>query len=243
MKNCLNELVAHTQVLGNISFVKITGDQNTTAIETVSDDKAVILQGKYKEPVAEFVGVFGMPNLSKLSVILNIPEYAEDANITVTTKKNDKEDVPSGLHFENKGGDFKNDYRFMTSQIVNEKLKEITFRGATWNVTVVPTIASIQKFKFQSQANSDQPLFSVKTEKQDLKFYFGDAASHAGNFVFESNVTGSLTKAWNYPVKSVIDILGLVGDKKMMISDDGILKITVDSGLAEYDYLLPAHSK
>lgn len=243
MKNCLNELVSHTQVLGNISFVKITGDENTTAIETVSDDQAVILQGKYKTPVAEFVGVFGMPNLNKLSIILSIPEYDENAQITVTTKKVGEGEVPAGLHFENKVGDFKNDYRFMTSQIVNEKLKEITFKGAKWQVTVVPTVASIQKFKFQSQANSEEPLFSVKTEKQDLKFYFGDPASHAGNFVFQSGVTGSLSKAWNWPVKSVIDILGLVGDKKMMISDDGVLKITVDSGVAEYDYLLPAHTK
>ena len=243
MKNCLNELVAHTQALGNISFVKITGDEDTTAIEALSDEKSVILQGKYKNPVPEFIGVFGMPHLNKLNIVLNIPEYAEDAKITVTKKKIGDTEYPSGLHFENKVGDFKNDYRFMTSQIVNEKLKEITFKGVKWNVTVVPTVASIQKLKFQAQANSEEPLFSVKTEKQDLKFFFGDAANHAGNFVFESNVTGTLSKSWDWPVKAVIDILNLVGDKKMMISDEGVLQITVDSGVAEYNYLLPAHAK
>ena len=125
MKDYLSDLVAHTQVLGNISFVKITGDTKSTVIEAVSDDKAVILQGNYKNPIAEFIGVFGMPDLNKLNIILNIPEYEDGAQITVRTENKNGADVLSGLHFENKVGDFKNDYRFMTTAVVNEKLKAI----------------------------------------------------------------------------------------------------------------------
>jgi hypothetical protein len=36
----------------------------------------------------------------------------------------------------------------------------------------------------------------------------------------------------------------LPGDKTMNISDEnGALKITVDSGIADYDYIIPANTK
>jgi hypothetical protein len=37
--------------------------------------------------------------------------------------------------------------------------------------------------------------------------------------------------------------MNLSGDKKIKISDDGAAEITVDSGLAVYRYILPAHTK
>ena len=36
--------------------------------------------------------------------------------------------------------------------------------------------------------------FTAKTEGSDLKLFFGDHSSHAGNFVFQSGITGTLTK-------------------------------------------------
>ena len=104
-------------------------------------------------------------------------------------------------------------------------------------------MASIQKLKFQQSANSEETKFVAKTENGDLKFYFGDHSSHAGNFVFESKVSGKLSKAWAWPVDAVISILGLVGDKTLKISDEGAAMITVDSGIAQYNYILPAQTK
>ena len=40
-----------------------------------------------------------------------------------------------------------------------------------------------------------------------------------------------------------MSILNLTGDKTMRISDQGALQITVDSGITEYEYILPAQSK
>jgi hypothetical protein len=76
-----------------------------------------------------------------------------------------------------------------------------------------------------------------------LKFFFGDHSTHAGNFVFHPGVTGTLKRAWSWPIKTVIGILDLTGDKTFRISDDGAAQITVDSGLAVYNYILPAQSK
>ena len=83
-------------------------------------------------------------------------------------------------------------------------------------------------------------MFAVKTEGTDLKFYFGDHSTHAGNFVFQSGISGKLTKNWSWPIITFLSILNLHGDKSIQFSDDGVAKITVDSGLIKYEYLLPA---
>jgi hypothetical protein len=74
-------------------------------------------------------------------------------------------------------------------------------------------------------------------------FSFGDASTHAGSFTFQSNVSGKLKSTWSWPVVQVMSILNLAGDKTVRIADAGALQITVDSGIAQYDYILPAQSK
>ena len=155
----------------------------------------------------------------------------------------DGADVPAGIHFENKVGDFKNDYRFMFAEVINDKLKTVKFKGVKWGVEIEPSNVSIQRLKFQASANSDQTTFIAKTDKGSLKFYFGDHSSHAGDFVFASNVSGSLSKAWPWPVGVVIGILSLPGDKKLRISDEGAMQITLDSGLALWNFTIPAYVK
>ena len=186
MKDNLTDLVNHTHVLGNVSFLKIVGTDKITEFQSVADDKSVIIQGKFKDVIPEFNGVFGMPNLTKLNIILNIPEYDTDATIVVNTQTKNGETVPSGLRFENKAADFKNDYRFMSTEIVNEKLKDLKAKSSIkWNVSVQPSVANIQRFKFQSQANSEEPVFVAKTDGSKLKFHFGDPSSMNGEFVFD----------------------------------------------------------
>lgn len=243
MKDYLQDLVQHTHGLGSIDLIKITGSETETVINAIAEDRSVILEAKFKNPVAEFVGLFGMPNLAKLNTILNIPEYREDAKISVLTQDRNGASVPSGIRFENKSGDFKNDYRFMVAEVVTEKLKTVIFKGVTWDVELQPTNASIQRMKFQASANSEETTFVARTENGALKFYFGDAASHAGDFVFETNVKGTLTKDWSWPVTAVINILSLPGDKTLKISNAGASMITVDSGIAEYSYIIPAQTK
>lgn len=243
MKDHLLDIVQHTHGLGVIDFVKIIGTETETAIEAIAENKSVILQAKFSGVMPEFIGTFGMPNLGKLNTILNIPEYKDDAVITVIRQNRNSEEIPVGIHFENKTGDFKNDYRFMSAEIVNDKLKSAKMRPVKWNIDIVPSVTSIQKLKFQASANSEETTFVAKTDKNDLKFYFGDHSSHAGDFVFQSGVSGTLSKAWHWPVAVVISILNLPGDKTFKISDEGAAMITVDSGISQYNYILPAQTK
>lgn len=240
MRDYLLDLVEHTIDLGCIDLVKIVGDDKTTAISGLAEDLSVVLQGEFKLPVAEFIGTFGMPNLTKLKILLNLQEYRENADLKITHKESG---VPDGIDFKNAAGDFRNNYRFMAAEIVNMKLKTAKFKGVPWHVEFEPTVASIQRLKMQAQANAEENNFQARTENGDLKFFFGDHSTHAGNFVFQAGVNGELKRAWSWPVSQVISILNLTGDKIFRISDDGAAEITVDSGLAVYHYILPAQSK
>ena len=240
MKDYLQDIVQHTTALG-IDTVKVVGTGDSTTIEAVSEDKTVILKAAFKKTLPEFAHTFGMPNLGKLNTILNIPEYAKDAKLTIKPRDDGS---PDGIHFENKDGDFKNDYRFMSANVIMEKIKSIrATRDFNWQIDITPTVASIQKMKFMISANSEHTTFNTKTEGGKLKFLFGDHSSHGGNFVFQDGVSGTLTKSFNWPVKMVDGIFGLAGDKTMKISDDGVVQIVVDSGIAVYTYMVLAQSK
>ena len=243
MIDILKDIVKHTHGLGFLDLVKITGTSDETAVDSMAEDRSVILQGSFHKPQSEMTGTFGMPQLNKLDIHLKCPEYKEKANITVLKGERNGATVPTGIHFENEKGDFKNDYRFMNAEIINEKLKTVKFKGVKWDVEIQPTVASVQRLKMQAQVHSEETTFIAKTEDGNLKFYFGDHSTHAGNFVFAPDITGSLKHGWQWPVQQVLSILSLPGDITMRFSDEGASMITVDSGMVTYDYILPAQSK
>jgi hypothetical protein len=244
MKDYLLDLIQHTHGLGVIDLVKITGTKKSTEINAIAEDKSVVVSGTFNTAIPDFEGVFGMPNLSKLKTILSFnDEYDEKSTISITRVNKDGEDTPTNIHFETANNDFVNDYRLMAKVLVEDKVKNVTFKGATYDVEFEPTIAGILRLKKQAQANSEEPYFTTKTDKGDLKIYFGDPSTHSGNFVFHTGVSGTLSRPWKWPVKVFMSILDLPGDKIVRIADKGATDITVDSGIAKYRYLLPAQSK
>ena len=244
MKDILQDIVAHTNKLGFLNIVKITGTDDKTLIDSMADDRSVILYAETTNPQPSMVGTFGMPQLEKLKYLVEGKEYQEDAKIEVVVANRNDEDLPIGLHFENKDGDFKNDYRFMNQAIIEEKLKTVKFRGVTWHVEVKPTVAAVQRFQFQAGANTEHTTFLAKTDGDKLIFVFGDQSSHGGEFTFASGVTGKITKAWTWPVNQVLSILKIAdaNNTEMSFSNDGAMQITLDSGLATYKYIIPAQA-
>ena len=243
MKDILADVISHTHALGFLEIIKVTGTTTDTAIESMAEDRSVVLQAETHDPVAAFIGTFGMPNLNKLDTLLKIPEYKEDAKLELNQQERNGEVIPTGIHFENKAGDFQNDYRFMNAEIIENKLKSVKFKGVEWDIEFEPGTPSIMRFGYQAQVNSEEDVFTVKTDKKNLIFEFGDHSTHAGQFVFETSIKGVLKTGWTWPVQQVLKILHLTGDKVISFSDKGALQVSVDSGLAKYNYILPAQSK
>ena len=244
MKSILKDIVAHTYALGSIDMIKIVGTENDTLINGISEDRSMVLEAKFNTVHPDFIGTFGMPNLGKLKTILSIDEYNEGEKITINKQADsDGNILPSGLHFENAAGDFKNDYRYMGEGVINDKIKAVKFRGARWNVEFEPTVQNIQRMRFQAAANSEEAMFKAKIENGDLKFFFGDPNSNTGSFVFQAGVAGNFTKSqFKWPVNTVLAILALTGDKTFRMSDEGATMITIDSGLVTYNYIIPAQT-
>lgn len=243
MQSLLKDIVSHTNKLGFLNTVKVTGTDEKTLIDSMADDRSVIMFAETATPYPTLSGTFGMPQLEKLRYLIDGSEYQDNAKIELVTAQRNGEDVPTGLHFENKDGDFKNDYRFMSTDMINEKLKTVKFNGVKWDVTIEPTVSAIQRFQFQAGANTEHTNFLPKIIGNNLVFTFGDAASHAGEFVFAAGVTGKITKAWTYPINAVLSILKIAdaNNTKMSFSDGGALKLELDSGIATYQYIIPAN--
>ena len=133
----------------------------------------------------------------------------------------------------------------MNAEIINEKLKTVKFKGVKWDVEIEPSVASVQRFNFQATANTEHKSFVVRTEDGNLIFTFGDQASHGGEFVFATDVKGTLNKGWSWPVGQVLQILKLSDSAKVTLhfSNEGAMMVSVDSGLGKYQYIIPAQAQ
>jgi hypothetical protein len=243
MKDILQDIIAHTSALGFIDLIRVAGTDKETTLNALAQDRKVVVNGTFKNPHPEFIGVVGMPNLGKLKTILGFEEYDDKAKIYVTKQNRDGVDVPTAIHFETAAGDFVNDYRFMSKSVVEEMVKSVTFKGTNWDIDFEPSVASILRLKKQSSANSEEETFRTVVENGNLVIKFGDPSTHSGSFVFQSGVSGNVSAKWHWPVSQINSILSLPGDKKMRIADAGAMEITVDSGLSVYRYLIPGQTK
>lgn len=244
MKDFLLDIIQHSYGFETLELIKVVGTPTETQISGVAENKSVIIYGTFKNVISEFEGTFGIPNLPNLKTILSCGVYETDnSDITVSRGTRDDPTAPAALSFKTKDGVASNDHRFMAKALIEDKVKNVKFNGATWNVEFEPSVAGIQLLKTQASIHNQELHFITKTENGNLKIYFGDHSSHSGNMTFQSNVSGTLNKAWAWPVKIFLSIMDLPGDKVVRISDAGVAEITVDSGLATWQYLLPAQSK
>ena len=248
MKDILLDLVDHTAGLGFIEHVKVTGTDAETAFEAIDPERTVILNAKTHNPVPEFIGEFGMGNLGFLNGIVNLDGYkADEAAINITTRERNSLQAPDSLTFEDQFGNT-DQYRFMSKEVVDQQLKAVKFRGVNWNVSFEPSKQAVQELaQIASIYVNIEPTFTVRTENGNVVIGVGtdDGSSHVGKRIFARNVDGELKQNWSWPLTQVLGILklGMSGACVMSISDQGALQITIDSGLATYNYILPAMNK
>ena len=56
MIDILKDIVKHTHGLGFLDLVKITGTSDATAIDSMAEDRSVILQGSFHKPQSGMIG-------------------------------------------------------------------------------------------------------------------------------------------------------------------------------------------
>jgi len=242
MKDFLQDVISHTHAIGVLPIIKITSSESQTKIESISEDLSLIFDAVTNTPVPNLNGEYGLANLNILDLHLKCPEYKKDANITFTTIIKDNVTIINGIHFENSAGDYSNDYRFMSKEIVDLKIKTAGHNISKWDITFEPIQANIQRFKYQASAHTNETFFKFSTKDGNLMVNFGDQITHSGSFMFHQNVSGKLKNNISIPITEFLSVLNLVGDKTIKIIDVGAVQVTVDSGLAVYNYTFPSHN-
>ena len=70
MKQILDDIVQHTHLMGLFPALKIhTNENNETIIESMAEDKSVVLQAITNSPIPDFNYTFGMGNIEKLNTL------------------------------------------------------------------------------------------------------------------------------------------------------------------------------
>ncbi len=245
LKSVLLDIVKHTSGLGIIENIKVTSVDGKTKLAAMDADRTVILNAEMHDEVPEFTGEFGMGNLGLLSSLTRLSNYqSDDASIQVDRRERNGEELPTTLIFKDAEGN-KDQYRFMSKEIVDQAMKVATFRGANWTVEVEPASRRIGQLSEVAGIYAGiDPAFSVKTEDGNLIFEVGSTEGGViGRRVFAENVDGEMTTAWSWPLATFLSIVKLGGTIVIRFSDQGACQIDVDSGLGVYSYILPAISR
>ena len=246
IKDILKDVLKHTHGLGIFEQVKLTGTVESTEIETVDADKTVIFKGETHQPVPDLVdSTIGLSRMGVLQGNLQYPGY-DDAtgSVSVVTQERNGENVPTEVEFKSADGNEAH-YRFMLADVINQQLKSIKFKGAEFDVNVVPSDKNLKDLTyFNSVLGTYESNFSPKTNGTDLYFHIGDAGSDRTKIHISNTIEGEIKGDWRWPLDIVLRILKLSdsGNCVLSINDEGLLQIIVDSGLAKYTYLLPAKS-
>ncbi len=164
------------------------------------------------------------------------------ADVKVGTESRNGEDVTTELNFSMPGG-FDSSYRVIVSELVDAQIKTASFKGAVWNVEIMPSQKAVKDLQyFAGILGAFDPLLTARTVNGNLVFFIGDSSTDKVELPFASNVEGELKTGWSFPLSTVLTILRLseTSTTTMKISDQGAMMIKVDSGLGVYEYILPA---
>lgn len=244
IKDTLKDVLKHTHSLGIFEMVKIHGTAEETVVETVDAEKTVIFKGTTVSPVPDFVeNTVGLSRMSVLDGYLKYPGFTDDdATVQVKTQERNGETVPTEVEFiANDGTDAS--YRFMLADVINQQLKEIKFKGAQFDINVVPTQKNLKDLGyFNGVLSAFESTFSPRTADGKLYFHIGDANGDRTKVLVSDSVDGELKHEHRWPLDIVLKILRLSDSSNVVMSFNakGLLQIKVHSGIGEYTYLLPA---
>lgn len=244
IKDTLKDVIKHTHSLGIFEMVKITGTLTETSVETVDADKTVIFKGRTVKPVPDFVdNTVGLSRMSVLDGYLKFPGFDDaDATVKVVSQERNGATVPTEVSFVAADGTDAT-YRFMLADVVNAQLKNIAFKGAEWDIDIVPTQKNLKDLAyFNSVLGQFESTFSPRTQGGKLYFHIGDGGGDRTKILVNEAPGGEIVHEFRWPLDIVLKILRLSESSNLVMSFNakGLLQIVVHSGVGEYTYLLPA---
>lgn len=245
MRDVLIDVIKQTS--GLVEVIKVTGSATETKLQAVNDTMSLFIEATLTSPVPEFVGEFGLTNLSLLRKLLDFSSYrTEEASFSVkrfTTP--DGAEAPELFEFKDSSGVGGSVFRLMNAKRVPEQAE---IRNIPWDVSFAPNKAKIAEFQelagFYTEVDK---FFSAKIDKGNLIFCVGDDSSstHYANLPIESGVRGTLKGEAVYSIAQFLQVLKIAGsnDTEIKITGRGVIGVEVSTALGVYKYYLRAATR
>lgn len=242
----LKEVLKHTHGLGFLNMVKLTGEEDSTKVEAIADDKTVVFYGTLNGTLEGLdEGVIGLARLPVLNGYINFAPFKEvGSKIEITTQERNGKTVPAEMTFKSKDG-HKAYYRFMSGEMAEDQIKVPKFRGAEWDITYSPTKKNLQDLNYFSNIlSSYEANFAVNVDsKGQMNLSIGADGGDRSFVPFASGIETKFNNSWKWPLAQVLSILKLGDSAEATMkfsSQSGALQIDVKTGMGEYSYILPA---
>jgi hypothetical protein len=242
MLDILKDIAAHINPLG-IDMVRVKQAGDHVEITGIGPDQFFMLKARTKDKLDDVESDFGIANFGRLNYLLTNPEYRKNSKIEIIKEQRKDGVIPTKIEFSNEDGDFNNVYNFASTQVVKIKVQEFETMMPKWIFNFTPSVKSIDRFKGMAGAFAKEPVFRFILEKEKLIATFGDEKNDHGSFVFHTDVDKKIDTSSFWPTAVFSAILSLDGTKTMALSSEGMIKISVDSGLIEYDFMILAQGK
>ncbi len=227
--------------------VKIIGSDKETLISASDGEPTLILNARTKEPSEELIGTLGLGSLSILSGLFKLKNL-RNSTVEVMTKNRNGIEYAEMFNFVSDTGT-EASYRLMHESALPDMP---VFKGTTWDIEFTPKKDEIEEFgQLASLMGDIESQFNAKVIDNNLVFYIGEesASSHKVKMIFEVGVNGSVTAGLKWPCRQVLYALracvtgNRASDPIMKISNKGVICISIDSGLGEYDFYIVAKQK
>lgn len=245
-KDIISDVIKHTTALGDIiKYIKISGNEKETLIDSMDTNQVVVINARTHAPVKDFEGEFGMGNLSFISAIIRLPNYTEEgSSATVIRSEKNGSVQPDKIVFNDDGGN-RDEYRFMSKQLIDTVLQSYVLNINDWDVVFEPTKAKIMELqKFSAVYGGVEAHFTASTEDGDLVISMGDPnGTISGRRIFAKDI-GTLEHSYAWPMAQVLSVmkLGIMGSNNCVvsISSKGVFQISIESDFGTYNYMFPA---
>ena len=235
----LKDIISHTK--GFFDSVKLANENNETTVQAIADGSTIILHGKLSKSIPDITTCIGLTRMNILEGMLRFPPFAASAS-KIEFQKQDKNGVQvlNELKFESTDGHSAS-YRFMSPIEAEKKIQVPPFNGATWDIEVEITKKNLSDLShFAGVLGGSESTFKVSAKGGKLDFKIGGTGADRTIVPIATGITKSLAHEHSWRLSEVISLLklGETGKCKLCISDLGVLKIELNSGLGVYNYYL-----
>ncbi len=240
MKETLVDMVRH--VAPHFETVKVTGTESDTKIEAFTEDKDLFLVAHLKQPIPEFLGEFGIKDLSLLKGLLEFSSYKTDeAKFKIHRTERDGNEFVAEFEFRDRNGSGTR-FRTMSAKMVGEQAK---IASITWDLTVTPTKAKVGEIsQLASLLSKVDGMFGLKVENDTLYMTIGgnSEVTHAATIALAEDVNSKLlnSSTWLYNTSNFLSILKNAGNDSSTVSfcSRGVIAISIESACGTYTYYI-----